>query len=787
MKLLLIPTTLVVFGLWAGPGVCRGQNLNLNGVLNGLGAKANIRINTQKNSGSPNTSLWNTAGDETMVQRSKNMGRYVGKNYFFQRLRTVSQGDYRMLGEGSVDEYSADYARQALRNVLTKDKNEDEFLRKMLAYHAENKKNNTQLFGCNGQTIRYTVASRDKSGLPTRVDGQYEYVEEPGKTHQLNILFEDGLPYDMWYPNENLYSRRGDDEGMAGYLRYTPSQQGQITRLNDRDAELNRQYRIANINPKINDSLTQLVKTRFSGADCQACLSRTTEAETRTERAFYMTDPNNGNDIYHDVTYTVYHIKVQNKCNKGLRVVGISQYGAGRGAVYHWKFKTYGPLQVTEWSRSMKDMDMIGGIIGAMLFGGGEAEDIDLSHINKPYDTENGGDVQYLRIVENTSGTRAAAAAVGGATTAASGGSSKAGAAPAAAKAAGQQQVEVDSEADVTEIAVRKGDRIHLRASGTVVTGSFSGACGPAGKPWINTWNIMPDLNYGALLVTVGPEGTWEAVGQETTYVAPATGKLRLAINDTDPKDNRGSFLVAYSIDRAGGAAAKAPSRPTARPGTTAARLVAAPATSRRAPAASRAAEPAADPAPMAPAALATAPAPPQRATAGSRNAAGGAPAPAASARASAPVAGSAAPATAPTPTAPVAPATVQTVTITGHWTKKKTTWNMPCNMALDIDVQNNAHGVINWSVGKVDPASAAQYRDKMSATAQEFVEGTYNPTTKTVQIHGTAKEDPAGIIGLETYEISLLNSNAAMGKSKTNGTWEGSIFGLYRLATPVR
>ena len=107
--------------------------------------------------------------------------------------------------------------------------------------------------------------------------------------------------------------------------------------------------------------------------------------------------------------------------------------------------------------------------------------------------------------------------------------------------------------------------------------------------------------------------------------------------------------------------------------------------------------------------------------------------------------------------------------------------------MTIDLDAQNNAHGVINWSVSRVDPKAAAQYRDKMSATAREFVEGTYNPATKTVQIHGTTKEDPAGIIGLETYEINLLNSNTAMGKSETEGTWEGSIYGLYRLATPAR
>lgn len=280
---------------------------------------------------------------------------------------------------------------------------------------------------------------------------------------------------------------------------------------------------------QVNDSLMRFLRRKFPQPDCNGCMSRTmgTELKTRTVEKY---DPIAQNAYYVDEDYTEATITVRNKCNKNVRVLGISKGNQnGNSREYGLVWVIYSANEKQSFSRASDDM--VGSVLGNMLvssmFGGGEARDIDLSHIGKPYDDANAdvGSIQYVRIIEENSSAQTKISGIG------------------------VKSIEVNSYAKTTNITVKKGDKIYLRATGRVVTGAWSGGAGPNGKEYSNIWNIVPDFNYGALILKIG-NGEWMLAGEENCITAPTTGKLSFAINDTDPSDNSGSFIVEYSINK---------------------------------------------------------------------------------------------------------------------------------------------------------------------------------------------------------------------------------------------
>jgi len=115
-----------------------------------------------------------------------------------------------------------------------------------------------------------------------------------------------------------------------------------------------------------------------------------------------------------------------------------------------------------------------------------------------------------------------------------------------------------------TGIAVVAGDRILVRASGTVSFGESVGSGGPEGILWVRALlplpipvdphlSYVPDMLHGALIgriktaKTVGL-GDWFYIGREKETHANSSGILQLNVNDKFPNDNNGDFEVHVKI-----------------------------------------------------------------------------------------------------------------------------------------------------------------------------------------------------------------------------------------------
>jgi len=99
-----------------------------------------------------------------------------------------------------------------------------------------------------------------------------------------------------------------------------------------------------------------------------------------------------------------------------------------------------------------------------------------------------------------------------------------------------------------TDVSVRRGDRLHLAASGQVTLGVFAGKSGPNGIDGFDIYKKDRRFRLGALIGRIG-DGDWFVVGSSTTVTASESGFLSLRINDSDPDNNEGAFDVDYSID----------------------------------------------------------------------------------------------------------------------------------------------------------------------------------------------------------------------------------------------
>ena len=61
--------------------------------------------------------------------------------------------------------------------------------------------------------------------------------------------------------------------------------------------------------------------------------------------------------------------------------------------------------------------------------------------------------------------------------------------------------------------------------------------------------------------------------------------------------------------------------------------------------------------------------------------------------------------------------------------------------------------------------------------TATEFLSGTYDPGSRTVELEGTSKDDPEGVIGLDAYRLTLSEDGRSLsGNTRSHGTWKVRI-----------
>jgi hypothetical protein len=104
-----------------------------------------------------------------------------------------------------------------------------------------------------------------------------------------------------------------------------------------------------------------------------------------------------------------------------------------------------------------------------------------------------------------------------------------------------------------TGIVLLAGQRVLIRAADQVCTGSDLRSCsGPEGQRAPDPKNNRPGfsaLGHGALVAAVGD--TRLAVQRELAFVAPASGRLLLGVNDHHTENNSGAYaahIVVYAL-----------------------------------------------------------------------------------------------------------------------------------------------------------------------------------------------------------------------------------------------
>jgi hypothetical protein len=102
-----------------------------------------------------------------------------------------------------------------------------------------------------------------------------------------------------------------------------------------------------------------------------------------------------------------------------------------------------------------------------------------------------------------------------------------------------------------TGIFAKKGDTVHISASGTVtVDGSDFNEISPDGKYIMSIYStIMPQTNFGTLILRVGD--TVLSIGSGKTFYSDCDGEVEMCINDCAMcyDDNKGSFVVNIAVE----------------------------------------------------------------------------------------------------------------------------------------------------------------------------------------------------------------------------------------------
>jgi hypothetical protein len=107
-----------------------------------------------------------------------------------------------------------------------------------------------------------------------------------------------------------------------------------------------------------------------------------------------------------------------------------------------------------------------------------------------------------------------------------------------------------------TNLPVNPGDKIRVKASGTVRFGAFVGSGGPRGIIINPQYNYFTDLPHGQLIGRIKQSGAedlegWFPIAEGREFVARSSGVLEFAVNDNRPRDNSGSFRIQVTIEPA--------------------------------------------------------------------------------------------------------------------------------------------------------------------------------------------------------------------------------------------
>lgn len=117
------------------------------------------------------------------------------------------------------------------------------------------------------------------------------------------------------------------------------------------------------------------------------------------------------------------------------------------------------------------------------------------------------------------------------------------------AKKLSLNKYEIDSYTNTTDIIIKKGNKISITASGNVTYGVWAGSGGPEGIDGYTSYNRIEGFRHGSLLFRIG-DGAWDAVGKSKFLIAKNNGVLQFIVNDDDPSNNGGSYIVNLKLTK---------------------------------------------------------------------------------------------------------------------------------------------------------------------------------------------------------------------------------------------
>ncbi len=113
-----------------------------------------------------------------------------------------------------------------------------------------------------------------------------------------------------------------------------------------------------------------------------------------------------------------------------------------------------------------------------------------------------------------------------------------------------------------------------------------------------------------------------------------------------------------------------------------------------------------------------------------------------------------------------------------GKW---KGEWSTPSGTLLDFDItiedsDNTAiQGNIYWTLRR---SARPDKADKIGLSATEYVRGTYDTATGTLNLKGYDKDDPNGmLVMLDVYKLNITaGGHTLTGRARNGGKWNGNI-----------
>ncbi len=104
----------------------------------------------------------------------------------------------------------------------------------------------------------------------------------------------------------------------------------------------------------------------------------------------------------------------------------------------------------------------------------------------------------------------------------------------------------------LTDLQVRRGDKVTITASGRITVGAFAGSATPNGISGFQDYSVVYKFPHGSLLVRVrqyqGDE--WTFCGSSCSFTAERDGYLDFIVNDNDSANNSGTFQIQVQVDR---------------------------------------------------------------------------------------------------------------------------------------------------------------------------------------------------------------------------------------------